>query len=40
MCERRSSMVETARINGIDPAVYLLDAVNAAIENPGSVTLP
>lgn len=34
------SLVETARINGIDPAVYLLDAVHAAIENPGAVTLP
>jgi transposase len=34
------SLVETDRINGIDPAIYLLDAANAAIDKPGAITLP
>jgi transposase len=34
------SLVETARLNGIDPARYLLDATQAALQQPGAVTLP
>ncbi len=34
------SLVETARLNGIDPAQYLLDVAKAAIQKPGTVTLP
>lgn len=34
------SLVETARLNGLDPSAYLLEAANAALEKPGTVTLP
>lgn len=34
------SLVENARLNNLDPAAYLLEAANAAIELPGTVTLP
>ncbi len=34
------SLVETARLNSIDPARYLLDAAKAAIEKTGAITLP
>ena len=34
------SLVETARLNGFDPATYLLAAANAALDKPGTVTLP
>lgn len=34
------SLVETARLNDLDPAAYLLAAANAALEEPGTVTLP
>ena len=34
------SLVETARLNGLDPGAYLLTAANAALEKPGTVTLP
>ena len=34
------SLVETARLNDLDPAAYLLAAANAALEKPGAVTLP
>ena len=34
------SLVETARLNDLDPAAYLLAAANAAIKEPGTVTLP
>jgi transposase len=34
------SLVESARLNGLDPAAYLLEAANAAIEKPDTVTLP
>ena len=32
------SMMESARINGRNPATYLIEAATAAIENPGTVT--
>src|SRR6218665_892972 len=34
------SLIETARLCGEDPGCYLLRAALAAIENPGTVTLP
>jgi transposase len=34
------SLTETAKLRGEDPGDYLLRAVLAAIENPGTVTLP
>lgn len=34
------SLVETARLNGLDPAQYLLQATRAAIQMPGTATLP
>ena len=34
------SLIETARLAGRDPAEYLLEAVNAALAKPGTVTLP
>ncbi len=34
------SLVETARLNGIDPAQYLIVVAKAAIQKPGTVTLP
>ncbi len=34
------SLIETAKLNGCDPAAYLREAANAAIRNPGAVTLP
>jgi transposase len=34
------SLIETARLRGEDPGDYLLRAALAAIENPGTVTLP
>jgi transposase len=34
------SLIETARLRGEDPGRYLLRAALAAIENPGTVTLP
>jgi transposase len=33
-------LIETARLRGADPGHYLLRAVLAAIETPGTVTLP
>jgi transposase len=32
--------IETAKLRGEDPGRYLLRAALAAIENPGTVTLP
>lgn len=34
------SLIETAKLNGCDPAAYLREAANAAIRKPGTVTLP
>ena len=34
------SLIETARLGGEDPGRYLLRAALAAIDNPGTVTLP
>ncbi|EPX64581.1 hypothetical protein D187_000003 [Cystobacter fuscus DSM 2262] len=34
------SLIETARLRGEDPGRYLLRAALAAIENPGTVSLP
>ncbi|WP_255424231.1 hypothetical protein [Corallococcus sp. AB011P] len=34
------SLIETARLLGEDPGRYLLHAALAAIETPGTVTLP
>lgn len=34
------SLIETARLRGEDPGDYLLRAAFAAIESPGTVTLP
>ncbi|WP_395805310.1 transposase [Archangium minus] len=34
------SLIETARLHGEDPGRYLLRAALAAIDNPGTVTLP
>nr|WP_281248523.1 transposase [Stigmatella aurantiaca] len=34
------SLIETARLRGEDPGHYLRRAALAAIENPGTVTLP
>jgi hypothetical protein len=36
----RTPLIETARLRGEDPGDYLLRAALAAIENPGTVTLP
>lgn len=34
------SLTETAKLIGLDPALYLATAAKRAIENPGLVTLP
>ncbi len=34
------SLIETAKLAGVNPKTYLLAATHAALENPGSVTLP
>jgi transposase len=34
------SLIETAKLRGEDPGHYLLRAARAALENPGTVTLP
>ncbi|WP_255508254.1 hypothetical protein [Myxococcus sp. AB036A] len=34
------SLIETAKLRGDGPGEYLLRAALAAIENPGTVTLP
>ncbi|WP_255208244.1 hypothetical protein [Myxococcus sp. AM009] len=34
------SLIETAKLRSEDPGDYLLRAALAAIENPGTVTLP
>jgi transposase len=34
------SLIETARLRGEDPGDYLLRAALAAIEQPGTITLP
>lgn len=34
------SLLETAKLRGADPARYLLQAARAALEHPGTITLP
>jgi transposase len=34
------TLIETAKLNGINPATYLKKAALAAIKNPGAITLP
>lgn len=34
------SLIETAKLQGVDPKSYLLAAAKAALENPGSITWP
>ncbi|MEM8997459.1 MAG: transposase, partial [Acidobacteriota bacterium] len=34
------SLIETAKLNGRDPRIYLRDAARTAIQRPGAVTLP
>ena len=34
------SLIETAKLRGVEPKAYLRAAANAAIESPGTVTLP
>ena len=34
------SLTETAKLAGVNPKTHLLTATHAALENPGTVTLP
>ena len=34
------TLIETAKLNGVNPSQYLKEAASAAIEHPGTVTLP
>jgi transposase len=34
------SLIESAKLGGVEPKAYLLQAVRAALANPGTVTLP
>ena len=34
------SLVESAKLTGIDPGTYIEEAVRRAIANPGTATLP
>jgi transposase len=34
------SLIESAKLCGVEPKAYLLQATHAALENPGTVTLP
>jgi transposase len=34
------SLIESAKLSGVEPKAYLLCATRAALENPGTVTLP
>ena len=34
------SLIESAKLCGVEPKAYLLQAVRAALANPGTVTLP
>ncbi len=34
------SVIETAKLNGVDPAAVLRQAARAAIKNPGAVVIP
>jgi hypothetical protein len=34
------SLIESAKLVGVDPKAYLLPAVRAALATPGRVTLP
>ena len=34
------SLIESAKLCGVEPKAYLLQATHAALETPGTVTLP
>ena len=34
------TLIESAKLAGVEPAVYLAEATRRAIANPGTVTLP
>ena len=34
------SLIESAKLTGVEPAAYLREATRRAIDNPGTVTLP
>jgi transposase len=34
------SLIESAKLGGVEPKAYLLRAARAALANPGTVTLP
>jgi len=34
------SLIESAKLAGLEPAAYLCEATQRAIANPGTVTLP
>lgn len=34
------SLIESAKLCGVEPKAYLLHATTAALRNPGTVTLP
>jgi transposase len=34
------SLLESAKLRGVEPKTYLLRATTAALQNPGTVTLP
>ena len=34
------SLIESAKLAGVEPKAYLLQAVRAALTDPGTVTLP
>lgn len=34
------TLIESAKLAGVDPAIYLAEATRRALENPGTVTLP
>ncbi len=34
------TLLETAKLSGVDPAAYLRTALERALEHPGTVTLP
>lgn len=34
------SLIESAKLSGVEPKAYLLQAVRAALADPGTVTLP
>ena len=34
------SLIESAKLTGVEPRAYLAEAARRAIRNPGTVTLP